>query len=56
MLFDGGYLSAKALIKAFNDAGIYLKTCEMENLMGLPPGTLAVGPKIVSIKPLIVPK
>ena len=56
VLFDGGYLSAKALIKAFNDAGIYLKTCEMENLMGLPPGTLAVGPKIVSIKPLIVPK
>lgn len=56
VLFDGGYLSARALIKAFNDAGIYLKTCEMENLMGLPPGTLEVGPKIVSIKPLIVPK
>lgn len=56
VLFDGGYLSARALIRAFNDAGIYLKTCEMENLMGLLPGTLEVGPKIVSIKPLIVPK
>lgn len=56
VLFDGGYLSARTLIKAFNDAGIYLKTCEMENLMGLTPGTLKVGPKIVSIKPLIVPK
>ena len=56
VLFDGGYLNARDLLKSFYDAGICLNTKDMEDLMGLKPGTLDVGPKIVSFKPKIEPK
>lgn len=49
VLFNGGYLDARGLVKAFYDAGIYLKTSVMESLMGLTPGTLDVGSKVVPI-------
>ncbi|WP_019543608.1 ImmA/IrrE family metallo-endopeptidase [Selenomonas bovis] len=56
VLFDGGYLNARELVRAFRDAGIWLNTRDMEDLMGLKPGTLDAGPKILSIKPRIEPK
>ena len=56
VLFDGGYLNARDLVRAFRDAGIWLNTREMEDLMGLKPGTLDAGPKILSIKPRIEPR
>lgn len=52
-LFDGGYLSQQELISAFHKAGIYLNQKDMEDLMGLKPGTLNVGPKIIQFKPKI---
>ena len=53
VLFDGGYLNTRELFRAFRDAGIWLNTRDMEDLMGLKPGTLDAGPKILSIKPRI---
>ena len=49
VLFNGGYLDACGLVNAFYEAGICLKTSVMESLMGLKPGTLDVGPKVVPI-------
>lgn len=56
VLFDGGYLNARGLLQAFYDAGICLNISDLEELMGLRPGTLDFGPKLVSIKSKIDPK
>lgn len=56
VLFDGGYLNAVELKRAFYDAGICLNSRDMEDLMGLKPGTLETESKIVPYKPKIEPK
>ena len=56
VLFDGGYLNAVELKRAFYDAGICLNSRDMEDLIGLKPGTLETESKIVPYKPKIEPK
>ncbi|BAK48482.1 hypothetical protein CXIVA_25140 [Clostridium sp. SY8519] len=56
VLFDRGYLNAVELKRAFYDAGICLNSRDMEDLMGLKPGTLETESKIVPFKPKIEPK
>lgn len=53
VLFDGEYLTARELIDEFYDAGICLNTQDMEDLMGLKPGTLNTDSKIIQFKPKI---
>ena len=53
VLFDGEYLNAKEMMQAFHEYGIYLKQEDLEDIMGLKPGTLTVGPKII---PFVKPK
>lgn len=42
VLFEGNYSNAKDLMKSFNDYGIYLSQKDLEDIMGLRPGTLNV--------------
>ncbi|MCR4723638.1 MAG: ImmA/IrrE family metallo-endopeptidase [Eubacteriales bacterium] len=53
LLFEGGYLSAEGLMEAFHEYGIFLPQKDLEDILGLKPGTLTVGPKVV---PLVKPK
>ena len=53
VLFDGEYLNARSMMQAFHEYGIYLSQEDLEDIMGLKPGTLNEGPKIV---PFIKPK
>ena len=53
VLFDGDYLNAKEMMQAFHEYGIYLSQSDLEDIMGLKPGTLTVGPKFV---PFVKPK
>lgn len=56
VLFDGGYLTATELIKAFHDSGIYLCQKDMEDLLGLRAGTLNVGTKVIQFTPKVILK
>ena len=47
MLFEGGYLTVRDLLKEFGRYGIYLSQSDLENLMYLREGTLYQEPKIV---------
>ena len=47
MLFEGGYLTVRELLKEFGRYGIYLSQSDLENLMYLREGTLYQEPKIV---------
>ena len=47
MLFEGGYLTVRDLLKEFGRYGIYLSQSDFENLMYLREGTLYQEPKIV---------
>lgn len=49
-------MNAVELKGAFYDAGICLNSRDMEDLMGLKPGTLETESKIVPFKPKIEPK
>ena len=51
VLFDGGYLTAADLLRAFHANGIWLRQSDMEDLMGLTPGTLNIEPKIIQFRP-----
>ena len=52
VLFDGNYINAKELVKSFNDYGIYLPQKDLEDIMGLNPGTLDAGSQVLQlIKP-----
>lgn len=52
VLFEGGYLSARQLMQAFHDYGIYLSQEDLEDILGLKRGTLNVGPEIIPfVKP-----
>ena len=53
VLFDGDYLTAKEMMQAFYEYGIYLEQKDLEDIMGLKPGTLTVGPKLI---PFVKPK
>lgn len=53
VLFDGDYLTAKEMMQAFHEYGIYLEQKDLEDIMGLKPGTLTVGPKLI---PFVKPK
>lgn len=53
VLFDGDYLTAKEMMQAFHEYGIYLDQKDLEDIMGLKPGTLTVGPKLI---PFVKPK
>ncbi len=53
LLFEGGYISAEGLMQAFHDYGIYLPQKDLEDILGLEPGTLNIGPKVI---PLVKPK
>ena len=54
VLFDGDYLTAKEMMQAFHEYGIYLEQKDLEDIMGLKPGTLTVGPKLIRfVKPKI---
>lgn len=47
MLFEGGYLTVRELLKEFGRYGIYLSQSDLENLMYLREGTLYQEPKII---------
>jgi Zn-dependent peptidase ImmA (M78 family)/DNA-binding Xre family transcriptional regulator len=47
MLFEGGYLTVRELLKEFGRYGIYLSQSDLENLMYLREGTLYQEPKIM---------
>ena len=47
MLFEGGYLTVRELLKEFGRYGIYLSQNDLENLMYLREGTLYQEPKII---------
>lgn len=49
-LVDGGYLTIQELLDAFRAKGIYLNQKDMENLMGLIPGTLNIPTKVLKFK------
>lgn len=54
VLFEGNYMNAKELMQAFSKYGIYLSQKDFEDIMGLKPGTLTIGPRVVQfIKPKI---
>lgn len=54
VLFDGDYITAKEMMQAFNDYGIYLSQKDLEDIMGLKSGTLNIGSKVISfVKPKI---
>lgn len=53
LLLDGDYLTAKGMIQAFHDYGIYLSQADLEDIMCLKSGTLNIDPKII---PFIKPK
>ena len=52
VLFDGGYLSSATLLDAFHKNGIYLSQIDLEDILGLLPGTLAVESKVI---PFVIP-
>lgn len=47
MLFEGGYLTVRELLKEFGRYGIYLSQHDLENLMYLREGTLYQEPKVI---------
>lgn len=47
MLFEGGYLTVRELLKEFGRYGIYLSQHDLENLMYLRAGTLYQEPKVI---------
>lgn len=47
MLFEGGYLTVKDLLKEFGKYGIFLSASDLENLMYLREGTLYQEPKVI---------
>lgn len=47
MLFEGGYLTVRELLKEFGRYGIYLSQRDLENLMYLREGTLYQEPKVI---------
>lgn len=47
ILFDGEYLSAKEFMRTLGEYGIHLSTEDLEDIMGLKPGTLKISPSIV---------
>lgn len=47
MLFEGGYLTVRELLKDFGRYGIYLSQHDLENLMYLREGTLYQEPKVI---------
>ena len=47
MLFEGGYLTVRELLKEFGRYGIYLSQSDLENLMYLREGTLYQEPKVI---------
>lgn len=53
VLFDGDYLTAKEMMQAFHQYGIYLEQKDLEDILGLKPGTLTVDPKLI---PFVKPK
>lgn len=53
VLFDGDYLTAKEMMQTFHEYGIYLEQKDLEDIMGLKPGTFTVGSKLI---PFVKPK
>ena len=53
LLFEGGYLTARDLIKEFYINGVCLEQEDMEDLMGLKPGTLNTCEKNIQFIPKI---
>jgi len=53
VLFEGDYLNAKEMMQAFHDYGIYLSQDDLEGIMGLKPGTLTIGSRVI---PFVKPK
>ena len=49
LLFEGKYISAEGLMNAFHENGIYLPQKDIEDILGLEPGTLDVGPKVIQL-------
>ena len=49
LLLDGNYLNVKQLMQAFHEYGIVLSQGDLEDIMGLKQGTLAIRPKYISI-------
>ena len=47
MLFEGGYLTVKGLLKEFGRYGIFLSQKDIENLMYLREGTLNQEDKVI---------
>ena len=47
MLFEGGYLTVKDLLREFGRYGIFLSSSDLENLMYLREGTLYQEPKVI---------
>ena len=53
VLFDGDYLNARSMMQALHENGIYLSQGDLEDILGLTPGTLDAESKVV---PFIRPK
>lgn len=53
VLFDGDYLNARSMMQALHENGIYLSQGDLEDILGLTPGTLNAESKVV---PFIRPK
>lgn len=49
-LLNGGYLTIQELLNAFREKNIYLNQKNMENLMGVMPGTLNSPVKVLKFK------
>ncbi len=49
LLLDGNYLNVKQLMQSFHEYGIILSQGDLEDIMGLKQGTLAIRPKYISI-------
>ena len=49
LLLDGNYLNVKQLMQSFHEYGIVLSQDDLEDIMGLKQGTLAIRPKYISI-------
>lgn len=49
LLLDGNYLNVKQLMQSFHEYGIVLAQDDLEDIMGLKQGTLAIRPKYISI-------
>lgn len=49
LLLDGNYLNVKQLMQSFHEYGIVLSQGDLEDIMGLKQGTLAIRPKYISI-------